>query len=173
VPLRVAALLALAPSVVAVAAIVAAELRDWRSKKHEREMRLRDERIEAYRKMLTASTTAHTDREAVDELYGAYVEISLLASTDEIDQAAHKVWVTYDRAQRILAKARNKERAMKNPASFERQRLKSAEAARDRFLALARKELGIKDGTAGFRDLEGDDPGEELPEPQEPSSPQP
>jgi hypothetical protein len=139
---------------------------------HERAMRLRDERIAVYRKLLTATTKAHPDREAVDELSAAYVEISLLASTDALDQAAAKVRDTYARAQRILAKAQNKERAMKNPASFERQRLKEAEAARDQFLKLARKELGIKGRTAGFRDLEGDVPGEELPEPQEPSSPQ-
>lgn len=91
IPLWVAVVIGLGPSVVAVVALLAAELRDHRRIKHEREMRLRDEWIAAYRKLLTATTNAHVDREAVDELSAAYVEISLLASTDEIDRRAAEV----------------------------------------------------------------------------------
>jgi hypothetical protein len=134
---------------------------------HERAVRMRDERIAVYRKMLTASTTAHTDRDAVDELSAAYVEISLLASTDALDQAAAKVRDTYARTQRLYAKAAHKERVRRTPDSLYAQDRKRAEAARDRFLALAREELGIEGRTAGFRDLEGDSTAEEAQEPAE------
>jgi heme exporter protein D len=166
VPLWVAVVIGLGPSVVAVAAIIAAFLQHHRQLEHERQSRLRDERIAAYRKLLTATTKAHTDREAVAELSAAYVEISLLASTDEIDKAADKVWVRYGTTQQVTEKKDYE-------ASEYAQALNRARAARDKFLKLAREELGVKGRSAGFHDLEGDDPGEELPEPQEPSSPQP
>jgi uncharacterized coiled-coil DUF342 family protein len=166
IPLWVAVVIGLGPSVVAVVALVAAELRDWRSKKHERAMRLRDEGIAAYKKMLTATVTAHTDRDAVDEAESAYVEISLLASTDELDRAAAAVPVRYLKAQRSSYRETQDLEASSGfgPA------VAKAREARDKFLKLAREELGIEGRTAGFRDLEGDDPGDELPGSQEPSS---
>jgi hypothetical protein len=151
---------------VAVVALLAAELRDRRQMNHERESRLRDERIEAYRKLLTATTTAHTDREAIDAAESAYVEISLLASTDEIDRAA-EVPVRYLQAQRSSYRETQDLEASSGYVLA----LNKARAARDRFLALAREELGVKGRTAGFRELGEADPGDELPGPQTPSSP--
>ena len=166
IPLWVAVVIGLGPSVVAVVALIAVELRHRRQLKHERESRLRDERIEAYRKLLTATTTAQTDRDAVDAAESAYVEISLLASTDELDRAAAEVPVRYLQAQRASFRETQDLEASSDygPA------VARARAARDKFLALARKELGIKGRTAGFRDLEGSNPDEELPDPQGPSS---
>jgi uncharacterized coiled-coil DUF342 family protein len=149
IPLWVAVVIGLGPSVVAVVALVAAELRDRRRSTHEREMRLRDERIEVYRKLLTATTNAHTDREAVDELSAAYVEISLLDGTDEIDRAASEVNVRYFQTQ----KASYQESQDAGNSDFV-PALGKARAARDRFLALAPEELGIKGRSAGFRELE-------------------
>jgi len=167
IPLWVAVVIGLGPSVVAVVALLAAELRDRRQMNHERESRLRDERIEAYRKPLTATTTAHTDREAIDAAESAYVEICLLASTAEIDRAAAEVPVRYLQAQRSSYRETQDLEASSGyvPA------LNKARAARDRFLALAREELGVKSRTAGFRDLGEADPGDELLGPQTPSSP--
>jgi len=156
--------------VVAVVAIVAAELRDRRRLTHEKEMRLRDERIAAYRKLLAATTTAHVERSGVDALTAAHAEIALLASTDEIDGAAAEVKLAYWQKQK---RSYRETQDLDAPASESAQALRKAEAARNRFLTLAWEELGIEGRSLGYRDLEGDDPGEELPEPQEPSSPQP
>ena len=41
--------------------------------------RSRDERIEAYRKLLTATSIAHYDTEAIKMLAEVYAEITLLA----------------------------------------------------------------------------------------------
>jgi hypothetical protein len=127
--------------------------------------RLRDERVAAYRKLVTATTNAHTERDGVNALYEAYVEISLLGGTDDIDRAAAEVWVRYGNTQRI-ADLMNRDPepatagAEQASAGDFSQALNRAEAARDQFLKLAREELGIKDRTAGFRDLEGSDTGE-------------
>jgi hypothetical protein len=166
IPLWVAVVIGLGPSVVAVVALVAAELQDWRSKTHEREMRLRDERIAAYKKLLTATVTAHTDRDAVDAAESAYVEISLLASTDELDRAAAEVPVRYLEAQR----SSDRETEDLGASSGYVPALNKALAARDKFLKLAWEELGIKGRSASFRDLGGSSPGEELPDPETPSS---
>jgi len=129
--------------------------------------RLRDERIAAYRKLLVATTAAHHDRAAVDEIGTASAEISLIASSDEIERAARTVWVSYWRTQKASAREREDPDV---PSSVYSQALSRATDARDRFLTLAREELGIKGRFAGFRDLEGEDPGEELPGPETPSS---
>jgi hypothetical protein len=134
----------------------------------QKQSRFRDERIAAYRKLVTATTNAHTEREGVNALYEAYVEISLLGGTDESDRAASEVWVRYGNTQRI-ADVMKRDPEQASAADFS-QALGRAEAARDRFLDLARKELGIKGRTAGFRDLARADPGDELPDPQGPSS---
>jgi len=91
IPLWVAAVIGLGPSLVAIVAIVDANLRDRRRIEQEWESRLRDERIAAYRRLLTATTTAPTECERVNALAAASEEISLLASTDEIDRAALEV----------------------------------------------------------------------------------
>jgi hypothetical protein len=59
VPLWFTVVLTLIPSVVAVAAIVAADLMDRRRLKHEREMRLRDERREAYMAYMAVCDRIH------------------------------------------------------------------------------------------------------------------
>ena len=163
VPLWVALLLALLPSLVAIAAIVAAEIRDRRRIGHERESRLRDERIGAYRKLLSATTTAHTDRKGVNALSEARAEISLLAGTEELDRAAARVWTSYGNTQKIAAKSRNPQNASSSLFSAY---LGRAEAAKEQFLELAREELGVEGRSAGFRDLEGSTPGEDLPGPE-------
>jgi hypothetical protein len=95
---------------------------------------------------------AHHDRAAVDEIGTASAEISLIASSDEIERAARTVWVSYWRTQKASAREREDPDV---PSSVYSQALSRATDARDRFLALARKELGIKGRSAGFRDLEG------------------
>jgi hypothetical protein len=166
IPLWVAVVIGLGPSVVAVFAIADTNIRDRRRLAHERETWLKDKRIEAYRKMLAATTKAHTERDAVDELFASYVEISLIASTDEIDRAADEVLVRYFQTQKASYRQTQDPEASSGYAPA----LNKATAARDRFLALTRKELGIKGRTAGFRDLEGATPGNELPDPEESSS---
>jgi hypothetical protein len=166
IPLWVAVVIGLGPSVVAVFAIVGANKRDRRRLAFERESWLKDKRIEAYRKMLAATTKAHTERDAVDALFVAYVEISLIASTDEIDRAADEVLVRFAETQRYsYRETQDAEASMGfSPALLE------AHKARDRFLARAREEIGIKGRTAAFRALEGASPEEEIPGPETPSS---
>jgi len=96
VPLWVALILGLSPSLVAIAAIVAAEVRERRRLEHELKSRLRDERIEAYRKLLAATSTAHfDDPEAIRAIAKAYNEIALLAETQELVEAAQAAWFAY------------------------------------------------------------------------------
>jgi hypothetical protein len=132
-----------------------------------REARLRDERIIAYRKFLAATTTAHVEREGVAALTEAYAEISLLASTDEIDRAAAEVKVAYFQAQDASRRAKQD---LEAPTEGSGLPLRRAEVARDRFLLLIQKELGLEGRTAGYRDLEESSPDEELPDPEMPSS---
>jgi hypothetical protein len=133
----------------------------------QKESRLRDERIAAYRRFLAATTNAHANREGVAAIAAAYSEVSLLASTDEIARVAYGVWVTYDRAQRIFAKSRDRERATKNPTSLVAQYRHRAEEERVRFLMLAQAELGLEGRSTGYRDAEWMIPDEALPEPEE------
>jgi hypothetical protein len=165
VPLWAALALGFLPSAVAIAALMSAEARDRKRIEHERESRLRDERIGAYRKLLAASAWAHTDHEKVAALSEAYSEISLLAGSDELDRAAARVWVEYGKTQRIGDKM------LKNPpeagASDFAQALDKARTARERFVRLAHEELGVEGRSTGFRDLEGSSPpGEALPGPE-------
>lgn len=135
--------------------------------KHEREMRLRDERIAAYRRFLAATANAHANREGVAAMGAAYSEVSLLTSTDEIAHVAYGVWVLYDRAQRIYANARDKERDAKNPRSLVGKYRYEAEEERVRFLMLAQTELGIEGRSTGYLDAELMTPDEALPGPEE------
>ena len=162
IPLGAAVAIGLGPSVVAVVALIVGELRHRRQLKHERKSWLRDKRIEAYRKLLAATTQAHTERDALDELFAAYVEISLIASTDEIDRAADELLVRYAQTQRSSYRETQETEASSgfSPALYE------AHKARDRFLALTHKELDeIKGRSASFRDLEGSSPGEGCRDP--------
>jgi len=102
----------------------------------------------------------------VAALGAAYAEVSLLASTDEIDRAAAEVWVRYGETQR---KSYRETQDTEAPSSDFVQPLRRAEAARDRFLALAQKELGIEGRTAGYRDREGSSSADALPDPKTPT----
>jgi hypothetical protein len=133
----------------------------------QKESRLRDERIAAYRRFLAATTNAHANREGVAAIAAAYSEVSLLASTDEIARVAYGVWVTYDRAQRIFAKSRDRESATKDPTSLVAQYRHRAEEERVRFLMLAQAELGLEGRSTGYRDAEWMTPDEALPGPEE------
>ncbi len=166
-PLWAALTLGFLPSVVAIAAIVSAELRDRRGVQQERENRLRDERLAAYRKMLAATSTAHVDREGVEVLAETYAEISLLAGSYELSRAAKKVWIEYAKVRRIAAKmekypGENPEEASKDYALA----IRKADTAQTQFLKLAREELGVEGRSPSFRDLEGSTPGEDLPGPE-------
>jgi hypothetical protein len=96
--------------------------------------RLRDERIAAYRTLLTALTTAHVEREGVQALYEAYEEITLLAGSPELERAAARVWTAYGQTQKEAGKASE----AFSPA------LDEARIAREAFLKQAREELGIE-----------------------------
>ena len=168
VPLWVALLLGLSPSLVAIAAIVAAEVRERRRQEHELKSRLRDERIEAYRKLLTATSTAHYDTAAIRVLAEGYAEIALLAETQELVEAAQAVWFAYGTTQR--ASSQVKKDPDVSTAQEYAQALPSSEEARRRFLELAREELGVEDRSEGFRDLEAPTPGDILQGPETPAS---
>jgi len=125
---------------VAVAAIVAAELRDRRRIEHEREEKLRAERIGAYRKLLAATTTAHVEREGVAALSEAYAEIRLLATTEEIERSAGRVWTNYGNTQKVSKGSGANQQHGDSPFSGY---LRRAEESRDRFVELAREELQV------------------------------
>lgn len=108
---------------------------------HERVLRLRDERIGAYRRLLAATTTAHTEREAVEALAAASAEISLLAGSPELEKAAAKVWLSYGTAQRTAYETK-KDPSTTSAGDFAKA-LDKARIARKEFLELARKELGV------------------------------
>ena len=117
---------------------------NWRERdrmEHERSMRLRDERIGAYRRLLAATTTAHTEREAVDALAAAQEEISLLAGSPKLTRAASAVWVRYGATQRTADKTR--ENPVNTTAADFARALDKARVAKEEFLELARKELGV------------------------------
>jgi hypothetical protein len=166
VPLWVALVGALLPSVVAISALISAEARDKRRIEHERESRLREERIGAYRKLLAATSSAHVDRDGVRALGEAYEEISLLAGSDELDRAAARVWVEYGKTEKVSRRKPEDWGPGEDHAANFAQALDKARIARERFVRLAREELGVKGRYAGFRDLEGSTPGEALPGPE-------
>lgn len=102
---------------------------------HERDLRLRDERIGAYRRLLAATTTAHTQSEGVEALAAASAEITLLAGSTELEEAAAKVWVRYGHTQEAA-------RTNASAGDFAKA-LDRARVAREEFRKLARKELGV------------------------------
>ncbi len=104
----------------------------------ERQSRLRDEQITAYRRLLAATTTAHTEYEAVENLASAQAEISLLAGSRELAGAANAVWVRYAATQEAARKSAS--------AGDFAKALDKARLAREEFLRLARKELGVDRG---------------------------
>jgi hypothetical protein len=106
--------------------------------------RLRDERITAYRKLLAATTTAHTERESVAALSEAYAEISLLAGSKELDRAAARVWVEYGKTQKVASKKSEDWGPDEDPAADFAQALTRAGEAKNNFLFLARKELQVE-----------------------------
>jgi hypothetical protein len=90
VPLWFTVVLTLIPSVVAVAAIVAADLMDRRRLKHEREMRLRDERREAYLAFMAVCDRLHGgdhSPEAKAELRKIVAVVELVSLSEEVQDS--------------------------------------------------------------------------------------
>ena len=90
VPLWFTVVLTLIPSVVAVAAIVAADLMDRRRLKHEREMRLRDERREAYMAYMAVCDRIHGgdhSPEAKAELRKIVEVVELVSLSKEVQDS--------------------------------------------------------------------------------------
>ncbi len=177
VPLWVAVVFGLSSPVVAIVALVAAEIRDRRRLQHERDMkeaeieagrddRVRDERIAAYRKFLSATSRARMDREGVQALAEDYAEISLLAGSDELDRAAARVWVDCGQAQKIARRMQEEKGEAVDRTSEFAQALTKVGNARDHFLKLAREELGVEGRSAGFTDLEESTSSDALSDPE-------
>ncbi len=125
----------------AFATILYTDRRERDRMEHERSMRLRDERIGAYRRLLDATTMAHAEREAVEDLAAAQEEISLLAGSPELTRAASAVWVRYGATQRTADKT--KKDPVNTTAGDFAQALDKARIAKEKFLELAREELGV------------------------------
>jgi hypothetical protein len=90
VPLWFTVVLTLIPSVVAVAAIAAADLMDRRRLKHEREMRLRDERREAYLAYMAVCDRLHGgdhSPEAKAELRKIVKVVELVSLSKEVQDS--------------------------------------------------------------------------------------
>ncbi len=90
VPLWFTVVLTLIPSVVAVAAIVAGDLMDRRRLKHEREMRLRDERREAYMAYMAVCDRIHGgdhSPEAKAELRKIVAVVELVSLSKEVQDS--------------------------------------------------------------------------------------
>ena len=90
VPLWFTVVLTLIPSVVAVAAIAAADLMDSRRLKHEREMRLRDERREAYLAYMAVCDRIHGgdhSPEAKAELRKIVEVVELVSLSKEVQDS--------------------------------------------------------------------------------------
>jgi hypothetical protein len=156
VPLWAALLLGLGPSLAAVAAIVAAEVRDRRRLDHEREMQqleleerrlstLREERLRAYSTM--ARLTKIVDAENPDpapDLAEAHSEIEMLTDNPELTTAAAvlmQAWGdAWDRARAAL------EAGAENPyGSSEFKTLKELlDRHRTTFIRLARDEMKVE-----------------------------
>jgi hypothetical protein len=85
IPLWVAVVIGLGPSVVAVVAIVAAEFRDRRRLQHEREMQLNEARREAYANLskLTKGMNIETP-EAVPEVREAHALVEILGGNPKL-----------------------------------------------------------------------------------------
>ncbi len=107
----------------------------------EREARIRDERIEAYRCLLAATASAHVDEEAMNALAAAIAEISLLGESPALVRAAFKVWVRYGATEKAAREAR--QGPATGPVQGLTKALTEAAEAREEFLKLARKELGV------------------------------
>ena len=147
-----------------VITVVSNNRRERERLKNEKENRLRDERIGAYRKLLATTATAHRDNDAVRAIAGTYWEISLLTESDGLADAAAEVRKEYAKTARIARQLLKNEKASSVTDSEKRaeyeQAATKAQAATARFLELAREELGVEGRSVGFRYLEDATPGE-------------
>jgi hypothetical protein len=146
----------LAPSVVALGAIAAAEVREYRRQKHEKAMKavelegqrmskLREERLKAYSTFarLTKSVDAANPSPA-PPLVEAHSEIEMLAENPELRKAADGLLQTWVSAWQSARNALNA--GAENPYNapgFKNHR-KSLDAQRSAFIQLAKEELGQK-----------------------------
>lgn len=166
VPLWLAAVIGFMPSAVAIAALMSAESRDKRRVEHEREERFRGERIGAYQKLLAATVSAHVDDEQFGALAAAYSEISLLARSDELRTTAEGVFVEFRESRKAVRRAVENGSTNEAHTADVTQALQKAYNVKDRFLELARKDLGVEGHSSTFRDLEESIPSEDSSGPE-------
>lgn len=148
VPLWVAVVIGLGPTVVAVVALVTAELRDRRRLKHEREMQLNDARREAYANLSKLTKGMKIENlEAVPEVREAHAQVEILGGNPKLLDAAGtlvRVWTgAWESARNAYEEGASPWDApgYKNVAPL----LVGLRAA---FLDRAREEIGVKEGKA-------------------------
>jgi hypothetical protein len=143
-PVSVALVLAAAPPVVAVVAIVLAGLRERTRPKHEREMRLRDERLRAY--LTLARTTRGVDPTQpydMADVAEALSEVELLTESPEVLEAATTLHGATALARRVVRKRYTAGDPRPERTDFVRNFIRRAAAARNAFIGAARTELGL------------------------------
>ena len=149
VPLWAAVLLSLIPSVVAVVAIVAAELRDRRGLDHEREMQLNEARREAYATLARLTRGMDYQKlESVREVQEAYTMVELLGGNPKLLDVADKLARTWSEAWQSVRNAHEEESPNPRDAPGYRNRANLLHALRRAFIAHAREEIGVKEGKA-------------------------
>jgi hypothetical protein len=148
IPLWVAVVIGLGPSVVAVVALVAAELRDRRRLAHEREMQLNNERRQAYATLarLTRGVDFHK-LESVREVQEAYAMVELLGEDPKLLKIADDLVRTWSGAWRSARDA-HEEGANPWDAPGYRNVANLVRDLRRAFIDRAREELGVEEGDA-------------------------
>ena len=105
--------------------------------------RLRDERIAAYRTILSASTVFPKNRKNVQELGQVVAEILLVAETKEVSDAARNLFEAYRASHEQIAA--NAADPTEEKAPEQEEGMVQVTSRRWLFLELARKELGVDD----------------------------
>jgi hypothetical protein len=166
VPLWIAVLLSLIPSVVAVVAIVAAEFRDRRRLKHEREMQLNEARREAYANLSKLTKGMNIENtEAVPEVREAHAQVEILGGNPELLDVADTLVRMWTGAWQSARRA-HEEGASPWDAPGYKNLENLLPGLRAAFLDRTREELGVKGRSAGARELEASPPDDALPGPE-------
>lgn len=156
VPLWVVVMLGLSSPVVAIAALVATEIRERRRLRHEGDLReadreaehdarLRDERIEAYSTLarLTKAMWLAVPEDPLPNLYAALSQVEILYEDPELFDAAEDLVDTWTTAWEAAGAARSKGGSVFDAPDF-----KDAESQlvplRNAFVQRAKVELGIE-----------------------------
>ena len=105
--------------------------------------RLRDERIAAYKKILSATSIYPGEVESLQEMMQVLGEIQLVAGTKEVSHAANDIYDAYSasRGQIAASKADPTEKTVRES----KEGVVHLRQCRTRFLKLARKELRVDD----------------------------